>query len=168
MARTNIVRAFLLCYNKNNKEVYNLYRNNYTNNYPYEMPYGYAPTYNAPQPVPQQAPSMNTNKIFVNGIDDVRSRIVPPNSDFMFLDNDKPLIYQKIVDAKGQFEVKVFDIVPHKDAPVSEFAQQHPEGVYLIRMEGHLSTLVNGVIYDLWDCSYETLTDVWRVERRVE
>ena len=120
MARTNIVRAFLLCYNKNNKEVYNMYRNNYTNNYPYEMPYGYAPTYNAPQPVPQQAPSMNTNKIFVNGIDDVRSRIVPPNSDFMFLDNDKPLIYQKIVDAKGQFEVKVFDIVPHKDAPVSE------------------------------------------------
>mgnify|MGYP003304776809 CR=1 FL=1 len=65
-------------------------------------------------------------------------------------------------------DVFKYDKVYCYNMTVSEFAQQHPEGVYLIRMEGHLSTLVNGVIYDLWDCSYETLTDVWRVERRVE
>ena len=100
-----------------------MYHNSYTNNYPYEIPYGYnpTPTYNAPmQAPPQQAPATNTNKIFVNDIEDVRRRIVPPNSDFMFLDNDKPMLYQKIVDAKGQFEIKVFDIVPHKDVPVRE------------------------------------------------
>ena len=65
-------------------------------------------------------------------------------------------------------DVFKYDKVYCHNMTVSEFTQQHPEGVYLIRMEGHLSTLVNGVIYDLWDCSYETLTDVWRVERRVE
>ena len=98
-----------------------MYRNSYMNGYSYD-PYGYNNTmYNPPvQQTPQQAPSTNTNMIFVNGIDDVRSRVIPPNSTFMFLDNDKPVIYQKIVDAKGQFEVKIFDIVPHKESVTPE------------------------------------------------
>ena len=101
-----------------------MFRNNYNFNYD-NNPYMYNNMYN---PTPMQnsvvpssipaTPSTNTNKIFVNGIDDVRSRILPPNSDYTFLDNDKPILYQKVVDAKGQFEVKVFDIVPHKDTPV--------------------------------------------------
>ena len=35
---------------------------------------------------------------------------MPANSDFIFLDNDKPILYQKTVDSKGQFEVKAFEI----------------------------------------------------------
>lgn len=54
----------------------------------------------------------NTNKIYVNGIEDVRNRPLPANSDFIFLDNDNAIIYQKLVDGKGQFEVKAFDISP--------------------------------------------------------
>lgn len=80
------------------------------------QPYGY-PTNNfgmqQPQPQPQQPMQTNTNKIYVSGIDDVRSRMLPQNSDYIFLDNDKPIIYQKIVDGKGQFEVKAFEIVPY-------------------------------------------------------
>ena len=62
---------------------------------------------------PQQPITTNTNKIYVNGIEDVRNRSLLPNSDYIFLDNDNAIIYQKIVDSKGQFEVKAFDIVPH-------------------------------------------------------
>ena len=89
--------------------------------------YPYQNNYNSPmmvQPPPmQQMPQMqqnqqipsqtNTNKIFVSGMDDVRNRFIPPNSDFIFLDNDKPIIYQKVVDGKGQFEVKAFAITPY-------------------------------------------------------
>lgn len=63
----------------------------------------------------------NTNKIYVNGIEDVRNRRLPANSDYIFLDNDNAIIYQKIVDAKGQFEVKAFDISPRN-------AQESPKG----------------------------------------
>ena len=94
------------------------YFNNY-NNTPVNQSYGYTPNY-APYtqpPIPTQQ-STNTNKIFVNGIEDVRNRRLAPDSDFMFLDNDRPLLYQKTVDGKGQFEVKVFDIVPHKEEAV--------------------------------------------------
>lgn len=51
---------------------------------------------------------------------------------------------------------------------VAEFARMHPKGVYLIRMQGHLSVLVNGKVWDTWDCSNEILTDAWYVTRRVE
>lgn len=58
----------------------------------------------------QQSSATNTNKIFVSSLDDVKSKSLPANSDFIFLDNDKPILYQKTVDSKGQFEVKAFEI----------------------------------------------------------
>lgn len=111
-----------------------MFGNNYTNPYAYNgisgMGYnGYNsnPYYGAfqqpaqsnsqqsqTQPVPQPTTVTNTNKIYVSGIDDVKARFLSPNSDVLFVDNDKPLLYQKVVDSKGQFEIKTFDIVLHK------------------------------------------------------
>lgn len=68
---------------------------------PYSMP-------QQQQPVPAQ---VNTNKTFVSGIEDVRMRPLPPNSEFIFLDNEKSILYQKKVDANGQFEVKAYEII---------------------------------------------------------
>lgn len=89
------------------------------------MNYGYTPTpyytpyqqttsvpQTQPQPQAQTQPQTitNTNEIFVNGIDDVRNRPLPTNSNYIFLDNDKALLYEKIVDSRGQFEVKTYEI----------------------------------------------------------
>lgn len=86
------------------------------------QPYGFPmPPYSGGQFAPPQqqqqstAPAFtNTNKIFVSGIDEVKSKPLPPNSDMLYVDNYNPLVYQKTVDSKGQFEVKVFDITPHE------------------------------------------------------
>lgn len=105
--------------------MYNPYGNMYQT--PYNAPYGgfmpsqgnytgqapFAPQNGnyAPQTPSQQQPAqMNTNKIYVTGIDDARARQLPPNSDFIFLDNDKPLLYRKAVDATGKMEIKAFKI----------------------------------------------------------
>lgn len=69
-----------------------------------------------PQVQTQPQQTTNTNKIYVNGIEDVRNRPLLPNSDMIFIDNDKPLIYQKTVDSKGQFEVKTFELSDYKPA----------------------------------------------------
>lgn len=45
-----------------------------------------------------------------------------------------------------------------------EFSDKYPNGVYLVRMEGHISCLINGIVYDIWDCRNEWLTDAWKVE----
>lgn len=97
--------------------MYNQPFNNFNNTTPTStQPYGYPlsgsmPFYNN-QPQQFQSPQTYTNKVFVSGIDDVRNRMLPPNSDYIYLDNDKAILYQKIVDSKGQFQVKEFTISP--------------------------------------------------------
>lgn len=82
------------------------------------QPYGY-PFNPYAQPMTQQTPSqpqkqIDTNKIYVSGIEDVRMRMLPPNSEYIFLDNEKSLLYQKKVDANGQFEVTAYVISEYK------------------------------------------------------
>lgn len=67
--------------------------------------------FNQPMQRPQQPVQQpTTNKIVVSGIEEVRQRQQPYNSDMLYLDNDKPIIYEKKVDSVGQFEVKIFAI----------------------------------------------------------
>ena len=83
--------------------------------------YGYSmQNYAIQQQAPQQT---NTNKIYVSGVEDVRQRNLPFNSDVIFLDNDKPILYQKIVDSKGQFEVKAFTITPYNAQETDKTSQ---------------------------------------------
>lgn len=84
---------------------------NYTGQAPFAPQNGNYTPQTPSQPQSQQQPAqMNTNKIYVTGIDDARARQLPPNSDFIFLDNDKPLLYRKTVDATGKMEIKAFKI----------------------------------------------------------
>lgn len=97
----------------NNYTGYNPYQN-YGYNTMMQQPFGYGTNNNYGMPTQQQSQPTNTNKIYVSGLDEVKTRILQPNSDFIFLDNDKPILYQKIVSPNGQFEVKAFEIKPYK------------------------------------------------------
>lgn len=46
---------------------------------------------------------------------------------------------------------------------IGEFAEANPEGIFITRVEGHLSAIIDGNIYDIWDCSNEIITDCWEV-----
>lgn len=97
----------------------NMYNSNgYMPNQPIPTQYGnynaQQPTYTQ-QPQPQQQPITNTNKIFVNGLEDVKNRMLPNNSDYIFMDNDNPLIYRKVVDSTGRMNVEVFEIKPYQE-----------------------------------------------------
>lgn len=46
---------------------------------------------------------------------------------------------------------------------IEEFSNEFPQGIFLVRVEGHLSTVVNSYIIDIFDCSDMIITDVWRV-----
>ena len=100
---------------------YNVYNNN-QGNYTGQPPFAPQNGNYTPPAQSQQPPQMNTNKIYVMGIDDARARQLPPNSDFIFLDNDKPLLYRKTVDATGKMEIKAFKISEYTEteaAPAS-------------------------------------------------
>lgn len=46
---------------------------------------------------------------------------------------------------------------------VENFADLHPLGTYLVRMNGHISTIIDGAVYDIWDCRDYFLTNAWKV-----
>ena len=46
---------------------------------------------------------------------------------------------------------------------VGQFADRHPKGTYLIRIKGHLTTLQDGVCYDLWNCLDRECDLAWQM-----
>lgn len=111
------------------------------------QPYGFplAPQMTIPQTsAAQNLP--NTNKLFVSGIEEVRAKQLPFDSEYIFLDNDKSIIYQKKVDSKGQFEVQAFDIVPRAEKQLSASADDLT-GTFVSRTEfDDLKAKIEGLI----------------------
>lgn len=50
-----------------------------------------------------------------------------------------------------------------KDMTVGEIADEYPEGILLVRIEGHLTCIIDGIIRDLWDCSDYFADIIWKV-----
>lgn len=48
---------------------------------------------------------------------------------------------------------------------VEQIAEENPYDIILIRIQGHLTCAVNGIIFDIWDCSQEPCDRYWIVER---
>ena len=51
-----------------------------------------------------------------------------------------------------------------QDLTIREFCEKNNYGTYLIRIEGHLTVIKNGVLYDIWDCRDEICDTVWKVD----
>ena len=48
---------------------------------------------------------------------------------------------------------------------VSEIAEQHPDDILIVRIQGHLTCVIKGVLFDIWDCTDEICDRYWIVER---
>ena len=44
---------------------------------------------------------------------------------------------------------------------INDFAKLHPKGTYLLRMDGHISTLIDNCVYDIFDCRDYHITNAW-------
>lgn len=68
------------------------------------------------------------------------------------------LCYEKLLD---------YDFgLPHyisKDKTAQEVANDFPNDILILRMEGHLSCSICGDIFDIFDCSELIITDFWIV-----
>lgn len=67
---------------------------------------------------PGQPPAQTIrNKIYVSGIEGARSYPIGAGSEALFLDNEKSVIYDVLVDNSGKRTVSAYDIVPHQEVP---------------------------------------------------
>lgn len=46
---------------------------------------------------------------------------------------------------------------------IKEFLKRYYSGTYIIRVESHLTCAIRGCVYDIWDCTDETIDIVWEV-----
>ena len=53
--------------------------------------------------------------------------------------------------------------VSHYIMTVGEFAEEHPNGTYLITMPGHITVIIDGVLYDIFDCRERIMWSAWKV-----
>ena len=46
-----------------------------------------------------------------------------------------------------------------------DFKKLHPKGTYILKMAGHVTTCVDGVILDTWDCTYRSVYTAWEIKK---
>lgn len=52
----------------------------------------------------------------------------------------------------------------YQDETVGEFAERCDMGTYLVTMPNHITTVIDGVVYDTFDCRNRTVWSAWKVE----
>ena len=55
-------------------------------------------------------------------------------------------------------------IVFKKKMTAEEFCKKYPNGSYILDMDEHWSSVVNGIVYDTWDCSSETVNFAYKIK----
>lgn len=46
---------------------------------------------------------------------------------------------------------------------VQDIIEDYPDGVYLVTMNGHITVIKNGIVYDTFDCRDRLVKNVWKV-----
>lgn len=52
-------------------------------------------------------------------------------------------------------------IEEYNGKPIKYFLNTNPHGTYIIRVDGHLTHCVDGVVYDLFDCTDDIIDIIW-------
>lgn len=55
-------------------------------------------------------------------------------------------------------------IFPDNPYTVERFAQTHPTGTYVILLEDHAMSLIDGDYYDLVDCAKHQVVQYWKIK----
>ena len=65
--------------------------------------------------IPQQNMPPKTNIILVTSLEDALSRYAEPNSNMLYINQDKPIGYNIMTDAQGRKVHKIIDLSDHKE-----------------------------------------------------
>lgn len=47
---------------------------------------------------------------------------------------------------------------------LKEFARKYNKGIYLVTMKNHITCVIDGEVYDTWDCSSKNIWCAWNVK----
>lgn len=56
-----------------------------------------------------------------------------------------------------------YERICFREKYVGEFMEEHPKGTYLITMKSHITCVIDGVLYDTFDCRDRVMWCAWEV-----
>lgn len=71
--------------------------------------------------------------------------------------------WKTYMDRKGYNKISFPAVAGESRMNGHKFAETHPTGSYILRMAGHLSSCVDGVILDTWDCRDKCVYNAYKV-----
>lgn len=86
-------------------------------------------------------------------------KLLEHNGTFYDCDLLNKKCYQKLLDIDFRFPHKICE----SKKTVQEVADDFPENTLLIRVDGHITVAIGTIIYDIFDCTNEYVTDFWLV-----
>lgn len=58
--------------------------------------------------------------------------------------------------------------IPHLSKTVGEVIEEFPIGTYLVTMNGHITVIIDGILYDTFDCRPRTIRCIWEVSKHAK
>ena len=52
----------------------------------------------------------------------------------------------------------------HYSKTIGEFAKEYPRGKYAVTMNGHITAIIDGIIYDTFDPSNRIMRCAWKIQ----
>lgn len=105
------------------------YGNGQNNGYNPQQAQGY---YNSQPQSPSAIPIIppKTNKILVTSLIDALNRTPEPNTEFLYIDQDNPFIYQVTIDMQGRKSYKTFEITEVTEQSAQKLSPELDMSVY--------------------------------------
>lgn len=73
-------------------------------------------------------------------------------------------VYRKYLEQRGYAKEKQPKKPDNTKYTVDEFAANNPKGRYIISVANHLTVVIDGKIYDTWNCSHKAVGNYWEVK----
>jgi hypothetical protein len=70
--------------------------------------------------------------------------------------------YYNLTNIKRYMKKYPFNKLKVRKQRISKFIDTHPIGKYIITTTDHLTCVIDGVLYDSWDCSELKVEEVWQ------
>ena len=61
-------------------------------------------------------------------------------------------------------DYRYYRVEIYPEETVRKFAERHNVGIYLVTMANHITTVIDGVVYDTFDCRDRLVWDAWKVK----
>ncbi len=69
--------------------------------------------------------------------------------------------YEKFLEKNGFKKQSMPRFTDNTRYTVKEFADANPKGTFIISVANHLTCMIDGTIYDTWNCAHKSVGNFW-------